>query len=85
MRLERAKAQMLAKKLPEASGELKALVDELSADPTADPKLLAEHLKGKARVKGLLSGLITHAEVNRSATSTEVWRLAGFWRAIMSE
>jgi hypothetical protein len=51
--------------------------------PSVETVLLAEHLKGKARVDGLLSGLITHAEVNRTATSTEVWRLANFWRAIM--
>jgi dienelactone hydrolase len=53
--------------------------------PSVESVLLAEHLKGKARVKGLLSGLITHAEVNRTATSTEVWRLASFWRAIMAQ
>ena len=51
--------------------------------PSVETVLLAEHLKGRARVEGLLSGLITHAEVNRTATSTEVWRLASFWRAIM--
>ena len=51
--------------------------------PSVETVLLAEHLKGKARVEGLLSGLITHAEVNRTATSTEVWRLAKFWRDIM--
>ena len=51
--------------------------------PSVESVLLAEHLKGKARVQGLLSGLITHAEVNRTATSTEVWRLANFWRALM--
>jgi dienelactone hydrolase len=51
--------------------------------PSVETVLLAEHLKGKARVHGLLSGLITHAEVNRTATSTEVWRLAGFWRSLM--
>ena len=53
--------------------------------PSVETVLLAEHLKGKAQVKGLLSGLITHAEVNRTATSTEVWRLASFWRAIMAQ
>ena len=47
--------------------------------------LLAEHLKGKAQVDGLLSGLITHAEVNRTAELTEVWRLASFWREIMRQ
>jgi dienelactone hydrolase len=51
--------------------------------PSVETVLLAEHLEGKARVRGLLSGLITHAEVNRTATSTEVWRLASFWRSIM--
>ena len=51
--------------------------------PSVETVLLAEQLKGKAEVKGLLSGLITHAEVNRTATSTEVWRLANFWRALM--
>lgn len=53
--------------------------------PSVESVLLAEHLKGTARVKGLLSGLITHAEVNRTATSTEVWRLAKFWRDIMAQ
>ena len=42
LRLERAKAQMLAKKLPEANADLKLLVDELAADASADPKLLAD-------------------------------------------
>ena len=51
--------------------------------PSVETVLLAEHYKGKARVEGLLSGLITHAEVNRTATSTEVWRLASFWRSLM--
>lgn len=42
IRLEKAKAQMLAKQLPEAHADLKTLVDELSADPAADPKVLAD-------------------------------------------
>jgi dienelactone hydrolase len=53
--------------------------------PSVETVLLAEHLKGRARVQGLLSGLITHAEVNRSATSTEIWRLASFWRDVMRQ
>lgn len=40
IRLAKAKAMMLGKKLPEAHGELKTLVDELTADPTADAKLV---------------------------------------------
>lgn len=42
IRLERAKTQMLNKKLPIAHQELKALVDELKDDPTADQQLLTE-------------------------------------------
>ena len=56
-----------------------------SVIPSVETVLLAEHLKGKARVHGLLSGLITHAEVNRTASTTEVWRLASFWREIMRQ
>jgi hypothetical protein len=41
IRLERAKAQMLAHKLPAAHQDLKGLLDELQADPAADPRLVA--------------------------------------------
>lgn len=52
--------------------------------PSVESVLLAEHLRGKVAVQGLLSGLITHAEVNRTPSLTEVWRLAKFWRGIMA-
>ena len=42
IRLEKAKAQMLARQLPEAHADLKGLVDEIAGDPAADPKLLAD-------------------------------------------
>src|SRR5262249_5826044 len=42
VRLERAKARMLAHKLPVAHQDLKALVQELASDPSADPGVLAE-------------------------------------------
>src|SRR5258708_20734456 len=41
IRLERAKAQMLARQLPEAHADLKVLVDELK-EGKGDPRLLAE-------------------------------------------
>jgi hypothetical protein len=56
-----------------------------SVIPSVETVLLAEHLKGKADVTGLLSGLITHAEVNRTPGAIEVWRLAKFWREIMRQ
>ena len=52
--------------------------------PSMETVLLAEHLRGKVQVTGLLSGLITHAEVNRTPSLTEVWRLMRFWREIMN-
>lgn len=51
--------------------------------PSMETVLLAEYLKGKVPVTGLLSGLITHAEVNRPPSLTELWRLTSFWRGIM--
>jgi dienelactone hydrolase len=53
--------------------------------PSVETVLLAEHLERKADVTGLLSGLITHAEVNRTPGAIEVWRLAKFWREIMKQ
>lgn len=42
IRVERAKAMMLAKQLPESHADMKALVGELQDDPTADAKVLAD-------------------------------------------
>lgn len=40
IRLERAKAQMWVKQLPQAHKDLKSLVDEMQDDKNADPKVL---------------------------------------------
>ncbi len=42
LRLERAKAQMFTGKLPEARGDLEVLLDELTADSTVAPELVAD-------------------------------------------
>jgi hypothetical protein len=52
--------------------------------PSIETVLLGEYLQGRAPVTGLLSGLITHAEVNRAPTATETWRLASFWRQVLA-
>ena len=51
--------------------------------PSIETVLLADYLQGKVPVRGLLSGLITHAEVDRPPTATEAWRLASFWRQVL--
>jgi hypothetical protein len=54
--------------------------------PSAETVFLGEYLvRNGTAVHGLLSGLITHAEVNRSAGATEVWRLASFWKQVMAQ
>ena len=52
--------------------------------PSVETVLLANYLHGKTEVHAVLSGLITHAEVDKSAAAVEVWRLVGFWKALMS-
>ncbi|VTR95175.1 Uncharacterized protein OS=Isosphaera pallida (strain ATCC 43644 / DSM 9630 / IS1B) GN=Isop_3572 PE=4 SV=1 [Gemmata massiliana] len=48
LRLEKAKAQMLAQQLTEAHDDLRALVDEMSADLAADAKVLADARSAQA-------------------------------------
>ena len=51
--------------------------------PTVETVLLAKYLHGRTPVRALLSGLITHAEVDRSAAARDVWELTKFWRELM--
>lgn len=52
--------------------------------PPVETMFLANHLRGHTEVHALLSGLITHAEVDRSAAFGDVWALTRFWRALMA-
>lgn len=51
--------------------------------PSVETVLLTNYLRGKTEVHAVLSGLITHAEVDKSAAAIEVWRLVGFWKELM--
>jgi dienelactone hydrolase len=54
--------------------------------PTAESRLLGDALAKKgADVHVLLSHLITHAEVNRSAATSEAWKLVSFWARVLGE
>lgn len=54
--------------------------------PAVETTLLARHLDAEgATVRALLSGLITHAEVDRSAAAAETWALVGFWAKLLDE
>jgi dienelactone hydrolase len=54
--------------------------------PAVESTLLARHLESHGtEVHVLLSGLITHAEVDRSAAAAETWALVAFWAKLLGE
>jgi hypothetical protein len=54
--------------------------------PTSESVVLGEHLRQRgADVHVLLSGLITHAEVDRSAAASETWKLVNFWADVLRQ
>ena len=53
--------------------------------PAVETTLLARYLRQKRTpVNPLLSGLITHAEVDKTAAAAETWKLVGFWSSLLS-
>lgn len=72
IRIERAKAAMLAKKLPEAHSDLKALVETLRDDPSADPKLLEEARSVMANSQYYITWLMRLEGLSRDAWEPEI-------------
>lgn len=55
-----------------------------SVIPAPESVLLARHLERQGTpVRVLLSRLITHAEVDKSAAATETWKLVSFWADVL--
>jgi dienelactone hydrolase len=53
--------------------------------PTAESAVLGEYLQSKGvDVQVLISQIITHAELDRSAAAVEVWRLIAFWADVLT-
>jgi pimeloyl-ACP methyl ester carboxylesterase len=52
--------------------------------PAAETAILAEHLRPHTAVRVLITPLISHAEVDRPATSREVWDLITFWKDMLA-
>jgi dienelactone hydrolase len=60
--------------------------DDDTVIPAAESAIFAEDLRRKgADVRILLSGLITHAEVNRAATYVDVWKLIDLWAQVLRQ
>ncbi len=54
--------------------------------PAAESVLLDNYLRGKAvDVHVLLSDLITHAEVDRTAAAADAWKLVSFWADVLNK
>jgi dienelactone hydrolase len=54
--------------------------------PAVETLLLAQHLEAAhVEVHALLSGLITHAEVDKTAAASETWKLIRFWSLLLSK
>jgi hypothetical protein len=52
--------------------------------PAAESVVLAERLRERgADVRLLLSRIITHAELDRSAATAESWEMVSFWADIL--
>lgn len=52
--------------------------------PAAESAILGEFLREHGvETHVLLSGLITHAEVDRSAAASETWKLVRFWASVL--
>jgi dienelactone hydrolase len=52
--------------------------------PAAESVVLADYLRSRnVEVHLLLSRLITHAEVDRSAAASEAWKLVSFWASVL--
>jgi hypothetical protein len=54
--------------------------------PAVESRLLSEHLRARhAEARVLLSRLITHAEVDKSAATSETLKLVGFWADVLTK
>lgn len=72
LKLARAKSQMQAKQLPTANTDLKALVDEIAADPAGDPKQLAAAREGFANSQYYVTWLMRLEGYTQEAWEPEV-------------
>jgi pimeloyl-ACP methyl ester carboxylesterase len=58
--------------------------DDDTVIPAAESAVLGEALRSRgADVRVLLSGIITHAELDRSADLVETWKLIAFWADLL--
>jgi tetratricopeptide (TPR) repeat protein len=72
IRVERAKAMLLSQRLPEAYDDLTLLLEELQADSSTDPKLLADTRESLANAKYYLTWLMRLEGEQRTEWEPEI-------------
>lgn len=85
IRLQRAKAQMLAKQLPQAHADLTSLVEELSSGTAADPKLLAETRSVLANSQYYMTWLMRLEGLPRDVWEPEIESARQIYRHLAEE
>ena len=85
IRLEKAKAQMLAQQLPDAHGELRALVDEMTADPAADQTVLAAARSAQANSQYYTTWLMRLEGLSRDEWEPEIEAARQSYRLLAEE
>ena len=85
IRLESAKAKMLAKQLSTANSELQALVEELKVDAKAEPELLAEARSALANSQYYLTWLMRLEGLPRETWEPEIEAARQTYRLLAEE
>lgn len=84
-RLELNKARMQDSKLPEAHADLRAMVEELQNDPTADPKVLAGARSAHANAQYYMTWLMRLEGLPREQWEPEVEAARQTYRLLAEE
>ena len=53
--------------------------------PAVESTRLAEHLRDKTRVRHLISGFLTHADVAGTPGAKDTWDMVRFWKDLLAE
>ncbi|MFO0807166.1 MAG: hypothetical protein U0746_00925 [Gemmataceae bacterium] len=85
IRVERAKAMMLAKQLPEAHADMKALVGDMQDDATADSKVLADARSTLANSQYYMTWLMRLEGLSREEWEPEIEAARQTYRLLAEE
>jgi hypothetical protein len=85
LQIELNKARMQAKGLSEARADLDSLVEQMEADATTDPKLLAEARQALARSQFFTTWLMRLEGLDREAWEPEIEAARQNWRLLAEQ